>query len=98
MATAQMHNPPHPGGLVKETIESLGINARQLASALDVAPSTVQRLISGKAAVSPEMALRLAAVIGSSENVWLSMQNAYDLWQAKQQLDISKLHSLVASS
>lgn len=89
-----MYSPPHPGELVKETMEALDISARKLAAALDVAPSTVQRLISGKSDVSPEMAIRLAAVIGSSERVWMGMQDAYDLWHAKQNIDMSRLHKL----
>lgn len=89
-----MHNPPHPGELIQETMEALGVSARQLAKALHVAPSTVQRLINKKAAVSPEMALRLSAVVGSSAHVWLGMQDAYDLWHAEKQLDLSQLHRL----
>lgn len=89
-----MHNPPHPGELIKETMEALNISARKLAQALNVAPSTVQRLISGKSDISPEMAIRLSLVIGSSERVWMGMQDAYDLWHARQNLDTSKLHKL----
>ncbi|MGY3349948.1 addiction module HigA family antidote [Serratia marcescens] len=61
---------------------------------MDVAPSTVQRLISGKSDISPEMAIRLSIVIGSSEQVWMGMQDAYDLWQARQSIDVSKLRKL----
>lgn len=91
---ANMHNPPHPGELIKEAIEALDISARKLALALDVAPSTVQRLISGKSDMSPEMAIRLSAVIGSSEHVWMGIQDAYDLWHAKQKIDVSRLQRL----
>lgn len=91
---ANMYNPPHPGELIKEAMEALDISARKLALALDVAPSTVQRLISGKSDMSPEMAIRLSAVIGSSEHVWMGMQDAYDLWHAKQKIDVSRLQRL----
>jgi len=91
---ANMYNPPHPGELIKEAMEALDISARKLALALDVAPSTVQRLISGKSDMSPEMAIRLSAVIGSSEHVWMGMQGAYDLWHAKQKIDVSRLQRL----
>ncbi|ELY4817336.1 HigA family addiction module antitoxin [Cronobacter malonaticus] len=91
---ATMFNPPHPGRLVQESMEALGLSARALAKALDVAPSTVQRLLVGKSDVSPEMALRLAAVLGSSPHVWLGMQNEYDLFHARQSVDFSHLQRL----
>ncbi|EOY5416499.1 HigA family addiction module antitoxin [Cronobacter turicensis] len=91
---ATMFNPPHPGRLVQESMEELGLSARALAKALDVAPSTVQRLLVGKSDVSPEMALRLSAVLGSSAHVWLGLQNEYDLWQARQSVDFSHLQRL----
>lgn len=75
-------------------METLNLSARALAKALGVAPSTVQRLISGKSDISPEMAIRLSIVIGSSEQVWMGMQDAYDLWQARQSIDVSKLRKL----
>jgi addiction module HigA family antidote len=75
-------------------MEALGLSARALAKALDVAPSTVQRLLVGKSDVSPEMALRLSAVLGSSAHVWLGLQNEYDLWQARQSVDFSHLQRL----
>lgn len=90
----QMFNPPHPGELIKETMETLNLSARGLAKALDVAPSTVQRLITGKSDISPEMAIRLSIVIGSSERVWMGIQDAYDLWHARQSIDVSKLRKL----
>ncbi|KFK95355.1 MULTISPECIES: HigA family addiction module antitoxin [unclassified Serratia (in: enterobacteria)] len=94
---AMMHNPPHPGRLVKETMEALNLSARALAKELGVAPSTVQRLITGQSDMSPEMALRLSAVVGSSAQVWMGMQVDYDLWQAQQAVDISRLHRLHAA-
>jgi addiction module HigA family antidote len=54
-------------------------------------------LISGKSDISPEMAIRLAAVIGSSERVWMGMQDAYDLWHARQKIDTSKLQRLCSA-
>ncbi|OCA54978.1 HigA family addiction module antitoxin [Photorhabdus namnaonensis] len=76
---AMMYNPPYPGILVKEAMEALSLSARGLAKALGVAPSTVQRLVIGKSDISPEMALKLSAVIGSSPQVWMGMQVDYDL-------------------
>ena len=54
-------------------------------------PSTVQRLVAGKSRVSPDRALRLSRVLGRSAESWLAMQDSYDLWQARQSLDLSGL-------
>lgn len=91
---AIMHTPPHPGLLIKEAMEALNLSARELARRLGVAPSTLQRVMVGKSDISPEMAIRLSVVIGSSEKVWLALQNDYDLWHARQTLDISSLQRI----
>ncbi len=91
---ASMHTPPHPGLLVKEAMEALKLSARELARRLGVAPSTLQRVMVGKSDISPEMAIRLSVVIGSSEKLWLALQNDYDLWHARQTLDISTLERI----
>lgn len=90
----KMHNPPHPGEVISEMLEELNLSSRKLSQALNVAPSTLQRVLKSKTAISPEMALRLEAVIGSSARMWLSMQNAYDLYIAEQQLDTSSFNKL----
>ncbi len=72
-----MHNPPHPGELC------MAISVRCLAENLAVAPSTLNRIITGKSGISPEMALRLSIALGRSPESWLAMQDAFDLWQAK---------------
>jgi addiction module HigA family antidote len=89
-----MHNPPHPGCLIRESMEALNISARELAGQLGVAPSTLQRVLSEKSAISPEMAVRLSAVIGSSDRMWLGLQADYDLWQARQAVDTTQLRRL----
>jgi len=80
-----MHNPPHPGAFIKATyLDPFGLSVRFLAEHLKVAPSTINRLINGESAVSPDMAERLSAVLGRSAESWLAMQAHYDLWQIKQ--------------
>ena len=59
----KMHNPPHPGEMIEGILEDLDLGIRELARALNVAPSTVQRLVSCHSAVSPEMAVKLAGVV-----------------------------------
>lgn len=87
----KMNNPPHPGAIITDVMEDLGIGIRELARALDSAPSTVQRIVSGQASISPEMAVKLAAVIGSTAEMWLRLQLAYSLDKAEKETDISHL-------
>ncbi|WON77418.1 HigA family addiction module antitoxin [Serratia sp. UGAL515B_01] len=90
----KMHNPPHPGEIIADALDELNLGIRELARALNVAPSTAQRLVSCKAAVSPEMAVKLSAVLGSSPRLWLKLQEAYSLDKAEKNVDVSKLTPL----
>lgn len=84
-----MHNPPHPGAFITEVyLEPNGLSGRDLAAKLDVAASTLNRILKGASGVSPEMALRLAKALGRSPESWLAMQANYDLWQAEQRVDL----------
>ncbi len=95
-AILPMHNPPHPGAVLKDVvIDALGITITDAAAHLDVDRVTLSRLINGKAALSVEMALRLSKALNTTPDVWLGMQQAYDLWHATQRatLDLSHIHS-----
>ena len=88
----QMHNLPHPGTFIEGVyLEPCAISIRQVAERLGVSASTVQRLVAGKSRVTLDMALRLSRVLGRSAESWLAMQDSYDLWQARQSLDLSGL-------
>ena len=90
-----MHNPPHPGEFITEVyLEPNGKSGRELADALRVAPSTLSRVLNGSSRVSPEMALRLSVSLGRSPESWLAMQDAYDLWSARQDFDESSVGKL----
>jgi len=90
-----MHNPPHPGEFITEVyLEPNGISGRELAEKLDVAPSTLSRVLKGSSRASPEMALRLAKAIGRSPESWLSMQDNHDLWVARQQVNLKGVGKL----
>ena len=79
-----MHNPPHPGEFIEATyLEPFNLSVRFLATQLDVAASTLSRIIKCQSGISPEMALRLSKALGRSPESWLSMQDSYDLWVAK---------------
>lgn len=90
-----MYNPPHPGEFIDAVyMEPYGLSCRTLANHLGVAASTLNRVLKGKSAISPEMALRLSTVLGRTPESWLSMQHNYDLWQARQRLDLQNLTPL----
>jgi antitoxin HigA-1 len=90
-----MHNPPHPGEFIASVyLEPNGITGRLLASRLGVSPSTLNRILTGKSGVSPEMALRLSKCLGRSPESWLAMQHGHDLWQARRNVDLSDVRAL----
>ena len=90
-----MHNPPHPGEFIQDTyMAPHGVSGRHLASSLGVATSTLSRVLSGRSAVRPEMALRLAKALGRSPESWLAMQVARDLWVARNNLDLASVSEL----
>ena len=80
-----MHNPPHPGDLIKSLcLEPLGVTVTQAAEALGVSRKTLSAILNGRAGVSPEMAVRLSIAFGTSSESWLNQQTQYDLWHAEQ--------------
>lgn len=90
-----MYNPPHPGEFIEEVyLKPFGLSSRCLAEKLEVAPSTLNRVIKKQSGVSPEMALCLCKAIGRSPESWLAMQDNYDLWQARQRLDLDQIHKI----
>lgn len=94
-----MHNPPHPGEFISEVyLAPFGVSGRDLARRLDVSASTLSRVLSGSSRVTPEMALRLSKAIGRSAESWLAMQDAHDLWVARQHLDLGRVHPLQLAS
>jgi addiction module HigA family antidote len=81
----KMHNPPHPGEVLKDGVfADTGVTVTEAAKALGVTRAALSRVLNGKAAVSADMALRLAQWLNTGPEVWLNMQAAYDLWQARQ--------------
>ena len=78
-----MLDPPHPGRLVKDDIDALGSKISEAAKALGITRQQLYKIVNGDSAISPEMAVRLEAVVGSTADHWIGMQAAYDLAQAR---------------
>lgn len=78
-----MKNPAHPGRIIKGSIDELELSVQQAADAMEIAKNTLYRIIRGENGVTADMAVRLEAVIGSTADQWLRLQNAYDLAQVR---------------
>jgi antitoxin HigA-1 len=94
---AKMHNPPHPGLTLRDDVlPALGLSVTDAAQQLNVARVTLSRVINGRAAISPEMALRIEAWLGVARGgearLWLAEQSAYDMWQAQQRFKSAPMH------
>lgn len=84
----RMHNPPHPGDTLREDIlPALGLSITEAAEQLCVTRAALSRVINGRAAISPEMALRIEVWLGVENggraDAWISQQAAFDLWKAR---------------
>lgn len=77
-----MHNPAHPGEVLKEYLE--GITITHAAKKLGITRATLSRILNAKAGISADMAFRLSMALGTTPNLWLNMQTQYDLWIASQ--------------
>ena len=87
-----MKDPPHPGRGIKETcLVPLGLSVTEAAQVLGVARHTLSRVLNGRAAISPEMAIRLEKAGWSNAEFWLRLQTAYDLAQAREREDDIKV-------
>lgn len=83
-----MHNPPHPGEVVREfCIEPLNLTITEAAKGLGVSRTALSELLNGHRGISPEMAIRLSLAFGGSAESWITQQAQYDLWKAMQAAD-----------
>jgi addiction module HigA family antidote len=79
--------PTHPGVLIGEILEEhMGLTVSEAARRLRVTRQSLHAVLAGRAAVTPEMALRLGRLFGKPPELWLRMQQAYDLWQAERRI------------
>jgi antitoxin HigA-1 len=93
-----MHNPPHPGEVIKELcLDPLGLTVTAAAEALGVSRKTLSAILNGKAGISPEMAIRLSIAFDTSAESWLTQQAQYELWHAEQHRKDLNVKRLVAA-
>ena len=95
----EMHNPAHPGEIVREEcLKPLGLTVTAAADALGVTRKALSDLLNGHTGVSPEMAIRLEKVFGSTADTWLRMQVQRDLWETRQRADTIKVNKRFAAA
>lgn len=79
-----IHNPPHPGEIVKEAlIEGSNLSITQAAEILAISRASLSKLVNCRGGISPEMAIRLSIALKTSSEMWLNLQATYDLWLAE---------------
>ncbi|MHB9072634.1 MAG: HigA family addiction module antitoxin [Desulfobaccales bacterium] len=78
-----MKNPVHPGLLVKECLDDLGLTVAEAAAALHITRQQLHNIVAGRSGVTPEMAIRFEKAFGSTADTWLRMQMNYDLAQVR---------------
>ncbi len=91
----RMHNPPHPGKIIKALcLDPLGLSVTAAAKGLGVSRKTLSTILNGRAGISPEMAVRLSIAFDTSAESWINQQTQYDLWHVerrRKQLHVLKL-------
>jgi len=93
-----MHNPPHPGEVIKELcLEPLGLSVTDAANALGISRKTLSAILNGRAGISPEMAIRLSIAFETSAESWMNQQTQYDLWNAEQRREALQVERLGAA-
>ena len=94
----RMHNPPHPGEILRELcLEPLGLSVTRAAEALGVSRKTLSAILNERAGISPEMAIRLSKAFGTSAESWLNQQIQYDLWLTEKNTKNLQVENLSAA-
>lgn len=89
--------PAHPGEVLKGLyIEPLGITITDAAQKLDISRKNLSMLVNEHMGISAEMALRLAKAFKTTPELWLNMQQQYDLWQAEKRVNLDRITTLVS--
>ena len=94
-----MKNPPHPGALIRDNLDELGLSVAEAAIGLGITRQQLYKALNGKSAVTPEMALRLEKAFGGTADLWLRMQGNHDLARLRQNagaIDVQRFTAKVA--
>jgi antitoxin HigA-1 len=83
IVSIRMKNPPHPGELIGDSLGELGVSISEAARVLGVTRQQLHNVITGRSAITPEMAFRLEQALGSTADTWLRMQMNYELAQIR---------------
>ncbi len=95
----RMHKPAHPGDVLKELyLEPLRLTVTEAARALGITRKALSELINNRTGISTAMALRLAKSFGTTPELWLNMQQHYDLWVVRKRLRLGQVKELRSKS
>ncbi len=98
MKTVRMHNPPHPGEILRDLcLTPLGLTVTAAAASLDVSRNTLSAILNGRAGISSEMAIRLSIAFNTTAESWLHQQMHFDLWHAERSRKRLRVRKLVAA-
>ncbi len=76
--------PTHPGEIIREDyLKPLAITITEFASVLGISRKTLSKILNGKGAITPDMALRLSRAFNTTADFWLNLQKNHDLWRAE---------------
>ena len=86
-----MFNPPHPGEILREYTNEIGKSITEIAQGLDISRKNLSLILNGHGGISAEMAIKLSVALNTTPQFWLNLQRNYDLWQAQQKVDTSRI-------
>lgn len=90
-----MFNPPHPGEILREYTNGLEKTITEIAIGLDISRKNFSLILNSHAGIGAEMAIKLSVAFGTTPEFWLNIQKSYDLWQARQRVDLSKVQQFL---
>jgi addiction module HigA family antidote len=92
----KMHKPTHPGEILRELyLSPLNLSVTDASQALGVSRKTLSELLNGKSGISTTMSLRLSKAFNTTPELWLNLQQNYDLWQGRKKVRLSRVKVLV---